>query len=178
MTFKKVIVSLLALLVLVGLSACGGSKTSDNTTNTTSNSQASRQQSDYQKFVAGERDIRNHYEYAGDQLLLSQTSTVVLYSALGVDSPEAAQAHHEQNGATKWDGIEGIEHKIDYQTDRLIEETTIDYTKVDLQANAELLQIQLTDGKAPDQISYSQTIQALLAGGYTEVKDGKFQELN
>ena len=80
-------------------------------------------------------------------------------------------------GSANWDGVEGITHEVDYQEDRLIETTSIDMKKVDLATLNELLPIETEDGKIPEYVSYSMTKENFQDQGYTEVKDGKYKEL-
>lgn len=172
---KKFVAALGLLVTLFLLVACQ-SHPEKNSSNTDATSK--RQTADFQKIDTNYSDVRYHFTYEGDDLLISQQTTTILYSALNVNSPESARFYYEQNGSTKWDDIEGIEHKVEYQGDRLVETITVDYTKVDKVANAALLEIQLTNGKAPKQISYKHITQTLIGKGFSEVKDGNFQTFN
>lgn len=170
MTLKKLAFGLVAFLATLLLVACGSKQATENA--------SPRETADFQLVKAGQMDVRNHYEYRGDKVLKMTTTTTLLYSAIQVDSADAAKQYLEAHGGNKWDGVKGIKHKVDYQGDRMVETTTVDFSKVDINANADLLQVQVPDGKKVDHISFKQSSQALKDQGYTEVKDGKFQELN
>ena len=132
---------------------------------------------DYQRIVEGQLDIRNHFEYQGDKITFMETTTTIIYSAYGLDGPEDAEEQMLAQGSANWDGVEGITHEVDYQEDRLIETTSIDMKKVDLATLNELLPIETEDGKIPEYVSSSMTKENFQDQGYTEVKDGKFKEL-
>ena len=83
----------------------------------------------------------------------------------------------EEQGSADWDGIKGITHEVEFKDDRLIETTSIDMNKVVLATLNELMPIETTDGKIPEYLSYKLTKENFLNQGYTEVKDGKFKEL-
>ncbi|MFN8650251.1 DUF1307 domain-containing protein [Streptococcus sp.] len=161
MKLRRMVLGLLALVGVGVLIAC-----------TTSTKTA-----DYQRLVEGQMDIRNHFEYRGDKITLMETTTTIIYSAYGLTGPEDAEKQMLAQGSASWDGVEGITHEVDYQEDRLIETTSIDMSKVDLATLNELLPIETDDGKIPEYVSYKLTKDNFLNQGYTEVKDGKFKEL-
>ena len=161
MRLKRIVLGLLALVGAGVLMACT----------------PSTQTADFQSFVEGQMDIRNHFEYQGDKITLMETTTTLIYSAYGLDGPEAAEEQMLAQGSANWDGVEGITHEVDYQEDRLIETTSIDMKKVDLATLNELLPIEIEDGKIPEYVSYSMTKENFQDQGYTEVKDGKYKEL-
>lgn len=161
MRLKRIVLGLLALVGVGSLMACT----------------PSTQTADFQSFVEGQMDIRNHFEYQGDKITLMETTTTLIYSAYGLDGPEAAEEYALAQGIENWDGIEGITHKVDYQEDRLIETTSIDMNKVDLATLNELMPIETTDGKIPEYLSYKLTKENFLNQGFTEVTDGNFKVL-
>ena len=162
MRLKRIVLGLLALFGAVVLVACGA---------------GTKKSADFQLLTQGQSDIRNHIEYQGDKMTLLKTTTTVLYSAIGANSKDDAKLMMEAQGSADWDGVEGITHEVDYQEDRLIETTSIDMKKVDLATLNELLPIETEDGKIPEYVSYSMTKENFQDQGYTEVKDGKYKEL-
>ena len=110
-------------------------------------------------------------------MTLLKTTTTVLYSAIGANSKDDAKLMMEAQGSADWDGIKGITHEVEYKDDRFIETTSVDLNKVDLATLNELLPIETDDGKIPEYVSYKLTKDNFLNQGYTEVKDGKFKEL-
>ena len=84
----------------------------------------------------------------------------------------------EQKGASKYDGIKGVEHKIDYKDDRLVETVMVDCNKVDLNANAAILGLVAPNNAKVNHISFQQSDQSIKSQGYTVIKDGQYQELN
>lgn len=170
MKLKRIVLGLVALLAALTLVACGSKEANTDTDPTKT--------ADFQLLKAGQMDVRNHYEYKDDKVLKMTTTTTLLYSTIQVDSADAAKQYMETKGVEKWDGIKGITHKVDYKNDRLVETTTVDFSKVDINANAVLLQLQVPSGKRVDHISYKQSIKTLKNQGYTQVMDGKFKELN
>ena len=167
MKLKRIVFSMLALFGAVVLVACGASSSTSNSTET----------ADYQLLTKGQSDIRNHFEYQGDQVILMETKTTILYSALGVDTQEAAEKLMSDPEVTKWDGVNGIKHEIEYKEDRLIETTSIDLNQVDLDELNELMPIQTADGEKAKYISYKMTKENLKQIGMKEIQDGQFEEL-
>ena len=162
MRLKRIVLGLLALLGAVVLVACGA---------------GTKKSADFQLLTQGQSDIRNHIEYQGDKMTLLKTTTTVLYSAIGANSKDDAKLMMEEQGSADWDGIKGITHEVEFKDDRLIETTSVDLNKVDLATLNELMPIETTDGKIPEYLSYKLTKENFLNQGYTEVKDGKFKEL-
>ena len=162
MKLKKIVVGLLALLGAVVLVACGtGTKKS----------------ADFQLLTQGQSDIRNHIEYQGDKMTLLKTTTTVLYSAIVANSKDDAKLMMEEQGSGDWDGIKGITHEVEYKDDRFIETTSVDLNKVDFDKLGELIPLQTANGEKAKYLSYKLTKENFLNQGFTEVKDGKFKEL-
>ena len=162
MRLKRIILGLLALLGAVVLVACGtGTKKS----------------ADFQLLTQGQSDIRNHIEYQGDKMTLLKTTTTVLYSAIGANSKDDAKLMMEEQGSADWDGIKGITHEVEYKDDRFIETTSVDLNKVDFDKLGELMQLQTANGEKAKYLSYKLTKENFVNQGYTEVKDGKYKEL-
>ncbi len=166
MSIKKALLGVLAVFATVLLVACHASKNNASQT------------ADFQKLTAGKSDYRIHLVYQDDKVSKIVSTSTVLYSTIHADSADVAKQEMEQKGASKYDGIKGVEHKIDYQDDRLVEKVSVDVSKVDLNANASLLGIVGKENGRLDHISFQQSQQNIKAQGYTEVKDGNYQKLN
>ncbi|MGQ7409544.1 DUF1307 domain-containing protein [Streptococcus suis] len=162
MKLKQVVLGMLAFFGTIVLVACGTQ---------------TAKSADFQQFVPDQMDIRNHIEYQGDKITLMTTETIILYTALGVDTPDAAEEWMRSQGAEAWDGVEGITHEVDYQEDRLIEKTTVDLTVIDFAKLGELMPIETTDGEQATFLSYSMNRENFLNQGFTEIQNGQFEEL-
>lgn len=161
---KKFLAALLTIVATIFLVACGAGKTATKT-------------ADFQSITQNQRDFRNHFEYQGDKVVKMKTTATILYSAYGIDSKEAAQSLMKSQGAEEWDNLKGVDHKVDYKSDRLVETTSIDLEKVDFKKLGELMPIETADGKQAQYISYKLTKEQQKELGMKEVKDGKFEEL-
>ncbi len=162
---KKVLVSLLALVAtffLVGCALVG---------------KVAMKTADFQLIQEGQMDVRNHFEYQGDKIVVMETKTTMLYSVLGVKDKKAAKTIMKAQGIEKWDNLKGVKHTVDYQSDRLVEVTSVDLTKADFKELGEVMPIQTADGKTAQYISYKLTKQNIEKLGMKEIKDGKFEEL-
>lgn len=163
---KKLLAGLLALVATFFLVACSGGLGKVGT-----------KTADFQMLTEGQSDIRNHIEYQGDKVVVLKTTTTLFYNVFGVDTKEAAETFMKAQGVEKWDGIKGITHKVTYEKDRLIEETSVDMNKVDMEKLNKVMPLQTQDGKKAKYISYKLTKENFDKLGYKEIKDGKFEEL-
>ncbi|WP_080567302.1 DUF1307 domain-containing protein [Streptococcus sobrinus] len=166
MSFRKMFAGLLALLGALLLVACHSAKSNPSQT------------ADYQKLTVGKSDNRIHLVYQDDKVTKVKSTTTELYSAIHADSADAAKQLMEQKGASKYDGIKGVEHKIDYKDDRLVETVMVDCNKVDLNANAAILGLVAPNNAKVNHISFQQSDQSIKSQDYTVIKDGQYQELN
>ncbi|MET3558347.1 uncharacterized lipoprotein YehR (DUF1307 family) [Streptococcus rupicaprae] len=158
MKLRKLLVGLVALLGAIALVACG----------------AKTGTADFQLITEGQMDIRNHLEYQGDKITLLEITTTILYSAMGVNSKEEAM---EAQNIGAWDGIKGVDHKVEYQDDRIVEVTSIDLAKADPDVLGELMPIESANGEKVDYLSFKMTKENFEKLGLKEVKDGQFKEL-
>ncbi|MGT2757461.1 DUF1307 domain-containing protein [Streptococcus ovuberis] len=161
MKLRKLLVGLVALLGAFALVACG----------------AKTGTADFQLITEGQMDICNHLEYQGDKITLLETTTTILYSAMEVNSKEEAKEVMEAQNIGAWDGIEGVDHKVEYQDDRIVEVTSIDLAKADLDVLGELMPIESANGEKVEYLSFKMTKENFKKRGVKEVKDGQFKEL-
>ncbi|MBJ8349339.1 DUF1307 domain-containing protein [Streptococcus zalophi] len=163
MKAKKIILSILSLLALVVLVACGSDKKELKTTY-------------FQRNQPGV-DIRMtfHYDEDKDAIIKQETHTQMDYAGLGVETADEAKDILDSI-AVQYQGINGISDKIDYGETTLNEELVIDYEKVDLKEIADIPGVFSNNLENADYISYKQTLEMLEKSGFKEVKDDKFEE--
>lgn len=71
------------------------------------------------------------YETENDKILKQKTTNIVSYEVLQVDSKDEAE-EAIQEAMEEFANIEGIEHTVQFEDERLIEEVYIDYEIVEL----------------------------------------------
>lgn len=167
MRLKKIVFGIVALLGAVVLVACGGSTTATKTETETV---------EYQMFMEDKTDIRYHIEYQGDKVTSVETQTTFLYSALGINSKEEAEQFMGSQESL-WTGVKGVNYKVDYKDDRMIAKSSMDLSEIDLEKMMELMQIEETDEKKTDYLSYKEIKKMIDKMGMEKVEDGKFKEL-
>ncbi|MBJ8325408.1 DUF1307 domain-containing protein [Streptococcus pacificus] len=163
MKAKKIILSVLSLLALVVLVACGSGKKELKT-------------SYYQSNQPGV-DIRMtfHYDEDKDAIVKQETHTQMDYAGLGVQTADEAKDILDSIAA-QYQGIDGVSDKIDYGENSLNEDLVIDYEKVDFKEIADIPGVFSNNLENADYISYKQTLEFLEKGGFKEVEDGKFKD--
>ncbi len=154
---KKIISSIFVALLALALVGCGGGGSSSELESKT--------------YVASLNGIEMEltYYYSGDKVYKQTAHNVMPYSALGISTKEEAQAMLEPISA-EYQGIEGLEEKIEYGDTEAVETLSIDYEKVDFN--------KLVDGSIPGilmdegilqtkTISLKQSEELLIANGFT-----------
>ena len=148
-TWKSIFLSLIAIFTLFLLGACG---------------QQSVQKS-YLQAINQEKktDVRITLEHKGDKAISNQTTTTIYY---------------KESGVTK-DQLKEMIDKYDeeYKDDYMVEKTTLNYEKADLDQLIEKKLVTTQKDKKVDYISFKSTFDMMKQGGFKEVKNGKFEEL-
>lgn len=110
------------------------------------------------------------YYYKGDKVTRQSAQTKASYTAIGVDSKEAAK--EKLSSITKqYQGVKGLKESIDYKDDHILETVEVDYTKADMKQLSKIqgIAIATDDGKVPDYISYKKTKKMLEDQGFKKV---------
>lgn len=158
---KHLLLSLLALVTVFILAACGQSK----------------QTAYYQAIDQNQKtDSRITIQYQGDKLLQNETVNTVYYNeAMGI-SKEALQQQLKDYSENLQD-IKGFSHKAEFKDDHVVETTVLNYEEADMEELQKNQLVQVPSGQKADYISYKSTVDSFKQTGYKEVKDGKFADL-
>ena len=73
--------------------------------------------------------------------------------------------------------VKGFTHSAEYKDDYMVEKTTLNYEKADLDQLIEKKLVTTQKDKKVDYISFKSTFDMMKQGGFKEVKNGKFEEL-
>ena len=148
-TWKSIFLSLIAIFSLFLLGACG---------------QQSVQKS-YLQAINQEKktDVRITLEHKGDKAISNQTTTTIYYKEAGVTKDQLKEM------IDKYDE--------EYKDDYMVEKTTLNYEKADLDQLIEKKLVTTQKDKKVDYISFKSTFDMMKQGGFKEVKNGKFEEL-
>lgn len=148
-TWKSIFLSLIAIFTLFLLGACG-------------------QQSVQKSYLQGinqekKTDVRITLEHKGDKAISNQTTTTIYYKEAGVTKDQLKEM------IDKYDE--------EYKDDYMVEKTTLNYEKADLDQLIEKKLVATQKDKKVDYISYKSTVDMMKQSGFKEVKNGKFEEL-
>ena len=148
-TWKSIFLSLIAIFTLFLLGACG---------------QQSVQKS-YLQAINQEKktDVRITLEHKGDKAISNQTTTTIYYKEAGVTKDQLKEM------IDKYDE--------EYKDDYMVEKTTLNYEKADLDQLIEKKLVTTQKDKKVDYISFKSTFDMMKQSGFKEVKNGKFEEL-
>ena len=104
------------------------------------------------------------YYHDGDKVLRQTANNTMNYKEMGATKDEVKKALEPL--AKQYQGIDGLEEKIDFQDDKAVETLTIDYTKVDLKKLKDLPGMDIdTDVES---VSLKDTEESLLSQGFTK----------
>ena len=148
-TWKSIFRSLIAIFTLFLLGACG-------------------QQSVQKSYLQGinqekKTDVRITLEHKGDKAISNQTTTTIYYKEAGVTKDQLKEM------IDKYDE--------EYKDDYMVEKTTLNYEKANLDQLIEKKLVATQKDKKVDYISYKSTFDMMKQSGFKEVKNGKFEEL-
>ncbi len=107
------------------------------------------------------------YYYKGDKVVKQTSKNTIVYADLGLTKEQAKKALDPV--AKKYQGIEGLEDKVDYQDTQAVENLTIDYTKAKLSQLKGIPGITLS-GEDGQDISMKKSEEILKQEGFTEKK--------
>ena len=160
--WKSIFLSLIAIFTLFLLGACG---------------QQSVQKS-YLQAINQEKktDVRITLEHKGDKAISNQTTTTIYYKEAGVTKDQLKEMIDKYDEEYK--DVKGFTHSAEYKDDYMVEKTTLNYEKADLD---QLIEKEISNDtkkiKKVDYISFKSTFDMMKQGGFKEVKNGKFEEL-
>ena len=104
------------------------------------------------------------YYHDGDKVLRQTANNTMNYKEMGATKDQVKQALEPM--AKQYQGVDGLEEKIDFQDDKAVETLTIDYTKVDLKKLKDLPGMDIdTDVES---VSLKDTEESLLSQGFTK----------
>ena len=160
-TWKSIFLSLIAIFTLFLLGACG---------------QQSVQKS-YLQAINQEKktDVRITLEHKGDKAISNQTTTTIYYKEAGVTKDQLKEMIDKYDEEYK--DVKGFTHSAEYKDDYMVEKTTLNYEKADLDQLNEKKLVTTQQDKKVDYISYKSTVDLMKQSGFKEVKNGKFEEL-
>ncbi|WP_152656705.1 YehR family lipoprotein [Oceanobacillus sp. CFH 90083] len=107
------------------------------------------------------------YVANGDEVIEQSVESEIPYSSLMVTTKEEAQAILDPIVA-EFQGVEGIEHNIDYQDDKAVETMSVDLTVVDLSEAANLPGASVDSDV--DSISLEESVEMLENQGFEVVE--------
>ena len=107
------------------------------------------------------------YYYKGDKVVKQTSKNTIVYADLGLTKEQVKEALDPV--AKKYQGIEGLEDKVDYQDTQAVENLTIDYTKAKLSQLKGIPGITLS-GEDGQDISMKKSEEILKQEGFTEKK--------
>lgn len=109
------------------------------------------------------------YIESEDKVIKQTTKLVGEYAKLPSTKTKEAVQKVLDPIAEKYKGIKGIKHSIDYQDDKFVEETEIDYENLDYEKSKTVLGKNFQD-PTKTKISMKKTEEMMSGQGYTEVK--------
>jgi len=149
--FKKLLTALCASVVVFSLAGCGDKE-------------------ETKTFKANINGVEMSltYTYSGDKVIKQTAENKIAYSSIGAKNKEEAQTVLGPIGQ-KYQGVEGVEEKINYEDTYAEETVKIDYTKADTAKLKELMGAMST-GDVSKGVSMKQSQALLEAQGFKEVK--------
>ena len=140
-TWKSIFLSLIAIFTLFLLGACG---------------QQSVQKS-YLQAINQEKktDVRITLEHKGDKAISNQTTTTIYYKEAGVTKDQLKEMIDKYDEEYK--DVKGFTHSAEYKDDYMVEKTTLNYEKADLDQLIEKKLVTTQKDKKVDYISFKST---------------------
>jgi len=120
-------------------------------------------------------DVRITIEHKGDKAISNQTTTTIYYKEAGVTKDQLKEMIDKYDEEYK--DVKGFTHSAEYKDDYMVEKTTLNYEKADLDQLIEKKLVTTQKDKKVDYISYKSTVDLMKQSGFKEVKNGKFEEL-
>ncbi|MDO4668012.1 MAG: DUF1307 domain-containing protein [Streptococcus sp.] len=156
--FKLFLYSLTSLMIIITLTACSGA----------------HKKAYYQRISKEDKiDSRITLEYSGDKLLKNTAENIVYYDSSSKELIEENLKEYSKSIS----GIKGVVHKIEYKDGYIKEKLSVDYSKTDIKELQEKGLIAIQNDQKIKYISLKETVNDLKKSKYSEVKDGKFKEL-
>ena len=153
---KNILLSVAIMLVVILSTAC--SSKGSNATKT------------FEKEKNGMKTTVTYtYIESEDKVIKQTTKLVGEYAKLPSTKTKEAVQKVLDPIAEKYKGIKGIKHSIDYQDDKFVEETEIDYENLDYEKSKTVLGKNFQD-PTKTKISMKKTEEMMSGQGYTEVK--------
>ncbi|KAB8139237.1 DUF1307 domain-containing protein [Gracilibacillus oryzae] len=109
------------------------------------------------------------YYAQGDKVIEQTAESVLTYASIGLTGPEEAEAQFAE-AVAGYQNVEGVTHSIDYQEDKLIESTKVNYDTADPEQIAQLTG-SMVEGDTSRGISLQRSVQMLQEQGYEIVAE-------
>ena len=149
---KKLSIFLVTLAIGTILVACGGGETKQKT------------------FTMDKEHSKTEIEYTyndkSDQVASQKMESELTYEYLEFANEEEAKAELEPS-LDEFNDINGVTYELDFKEDHVIETTTIDFKKLDVD-DADKIPGFAFDGDPSDGISMEETTKSLKATGFSE----------
>lgn len=114
-------------------------------------------------------NIKLTYFYVGDKVTKQYADNEMPYSSFGATNKEEAKTVLGDL-ESQYADVKGIEHRLDYQDDRVIESLKMDLENLDFEKASKLQGVML-DAKAENGVSMKLTEETLLNQGFEKVED-------
>ncbi|MSS84822.1 DUF1307 domain-containing protein [Actinomycetaceae bacterium WB03_NA08] len=105
----------------------------------------------------------------GDKVTKQAVENTIDYEGSGLADKETAESTLGPL-VGQFQGIEGVEHSIEYGDTTAVETMTVDYSVANLQEVAELLGSSYSDTDNASAVSLKKSVELLEKSGYTKVK--------
>ncbi len=109
------------------------------------------------------------YYAEGDKVIEQTTESTIPYASLGVTNKAEAEAALEE-GVASYQGVEGVNHSIEYQDDQILEDVTVNYEEADPAQLAELTGA-VFEGNVENGISLQRSIEMIQGQGFEIVEE-------
>lgn len=113
--------------------------------------------------------VKLTYKADGDMVYEQTADNEMLYSAIGVTTPEEAEEIMADVTA-EYQEVEGVTHNIEYLEDKMVESLTVNFEEADLNEVGQLTGSEF-EGNVSNGISLQQSVQMLLDQGYEIVEE-------
>ncbi len=112
--------------------------------------------------------ITLEFTYKDDRVLSQKAKSEMTYAALGFESKEEAEKELKES-TEAYTGLDGVSYQADFQADKIIEETEINFDDLDYEKVKDIPGL-LFEGDPKDGISMEKSAELLLTYGFTEQK--------
>jgi uncharacterized lipoprotein YehR (DUF1307 family) len=122
-------------------------------------------------YTLTQNDVKTVVTYyaEGDRVVKQTLKSTIPYSRLGATTSEEAKKVLDPQ-SQKFQGIEGLQEKIEYQKDTAVETLSVDYDKIDMEKAKGLPGMSLSGSEDAKKISLKKSVEMLEQSGYKKVE--------